>query len=119
MTSLILLRTNTAMMNRFLAHVAEEFADYCIVMQVDHAVWHRSQQLQIPENLRLMPHLRRSPELHLVEHRWDYLRKHAMRNTLFHSLDKVTNALVTDLRDLAADAAVLILMTFFLHLRMV
>jgi transposase len=119
MTSLILPRTNTAMMNLFLAHVAEEFADYFIVMQVDQAAWHRSKQLQIPENIRLVPQLPRSPELNPVEHIWDYLRKHAMRNTLFHSLDKVTNALITGLRDLAADAAALTSMTLFPHLRMI
>jgi hypothetical protein len=117
--SLILPRTTTAMMNRFLAHVAAEFADYFIVMQVDQAAWHRSKQLQIPENIRLVPQLPRSPELNPVEHIWDYLRKHAMRNTLFHSLDKVTNALITGLRDLAADGAALTSMTFFPHLRMV
>jgi hypothetical protein len=53
-----------------------------------------------------------------VEHIWDYLRKHAMRNTLFHSLDKVTKALVTGLRNLAADVATLTSMTFFPHLRL-
>jgi transposase len=119
MTSLILPRVNTAMMNLFLAHVAEEFADYFIVMQVDQAAWHRAKSLQIPENIRLVPQLPRSPELNPVEHIWEYLRENAMRNTLFHSLDKVTNALITGLRDLAADAAALTSMTFFPHLRMV
>jgi transposase len=65
-----------------------------------------------------VPQLPRSPELNPVEHIWDYLRKHAMRNTRFHSLDKVTNALVTGLRDLAADVAALTSMTFFPHVRM-
>jgi hypothetical protein len=61
-------RTNTAMMNLFLAHVAEEFADYFIVMQVDQAGWHRPKQLQVPENIRLIPQLPRSPELNPVGH---------------------------------------------------
>lgn len=82
-------------------------------MQVEQAAWHRSKRLQVPENIRLIPQLPRSPERNPVEHLWDYLRKHAMRNTLFHSLDKVTNALITGLRDLAADAAALTAMTFF------
>jgi len=37
MTSLLLPYADTSMMNLFLAHVAEEFADYFIVMQVDRA----------------------------------------------------------------------------------
>ena len=54
MTSLILPSANTAMMNLFLAQVAEDFADYFIVMQVDQAGWHRAKDLQIPENIRLI-----------------------------------------------------------------
>jgi len=52
MTSLILPRANTAMMKLFLAQVALDFADYFIVMQVDQASWHRSNELQVPENIR-------------------------------------------------------------------
>ena len=41
MTSLILPKADTAMMNLFLEHVAKTFADSFIVMQVDRAGWHR------------------------------------------------------------------------------
>ena len=40
LTSLILPRANTQMMNVFLQHVAQVYADYFIVMQVDRAGWH-------------------------------------------------------------------------------
>ena len=49
MTSLILPSANTAMMNLFLAQVAEDFADYFIVMQVDQAGWHRAKDLQVED----------------------------------------------------------------------
>jgi transposase-like protein len=49
MTSLILPCANTAMMNLFLAQVAEDFADYFIVMQVDQAGWHRAKDLQVED----------------------------------------------------------------------
>ena len=117
MTSLILPQTNTAMMNVFLAHVAQEFADYFMVMQVDRAAWHRSKYVQIPENMRLIPQPARSPELNPVEHLWDHLREHAMGNTLFGSLKQVTKALVEGVRTLAEDAAAITSMTFFPHLR--
>ena len=54
MTSLILPSANTAMMNLFLAQVAQDFADYFIVLQVDQAGWHRAKDLQVPENIRLI-----------------------------------------------------------------
>ena len=41
MTSLILPSADTEMMNLFLAQVAQDFADYFIVMQVDQAGWVR------------------------------------------------------------------------------
>ena len=56
MTSLLLPRANTAMMNLFLAHVAQEFPDYFIVMQMDRAGWHDTNDLVIPENIRLLLH---------------------------------------------------------------
>ncbi len=42
MTSLILPRADTAMMNLFLEHVAKTFEEYFIVMQVDQAGWHQA-----------------------------------------------------------------------------
>src|SRR5205823_4827507 len=54
MTSLILPHADTGMMNLFLAQVAQDFADYFIVMQVDQAGWHRAKDLQVPENMRLI-----------------------------------------------------------------
>jgi len=51
MTTLVLPHANTQMMNLFLEQVSVEFANYFIVMQVDGAAWHRSQELVIPENI--------------------------------------------------------------------
>jgi len=42
------------MMNLFLAQVAQDFADYFIVMLVDQAGWHLAKDLQVPENIRLI-----------------------------------------------------------------
>ena len=47
MVSLILLETSTEMMNLFLEHVSRTFPEHFIVMQVDQARWHRSQELFI------------------------------------------------------------------------
>ncbi len=55
MVSLILPETSTAMMNLFLEHVSRSFPEHFIVMQVDQAGWHRSQELSIPANIRLIP----------------------------------------------------------------
>lgn len=49
MSSFILPSANTAMMNLFLAQVAEDFADDFLVMQVDQAGWHRAKDLQVED----------------------------------------------------------------------
>jgi len=48
MTSLILPYANTDMMNLFLEEVSNDFKQYFIIMLVDGAGWHRSQDLKIP-----------------------------------------------------------------------
>lgn len=70
MTSLVLPYANTKMMNLFLKQVEVDFAEYFIIMQVDKAAWHRSKNLEIPENIRLVEQPSYSPELMPVEHIW-------------------------------------------------
>src|SRR5438128_12504624 len=68
MTSLILPSADTAMMNRFLEHVSQTFSKYFIVMQVDGAGWHHSDELVVPSNMRLIEQPPYSPEVNPVEH---------------------------------------------------
>jgi hypothetical protein len=119
MSSLILPAANTAMMNLFLAHVAHEFADYFIVMQLDRAGWHRAKDLVIPENMRLLPQPAHSPELNPVEHIWDELREQFFHNRSFPSLDEVEATLVDGLRQLMADCERSRSMTYFPHFRLI
>jgi hypothetical protein len=79
MTSLILPSADTEMMNLFLAQVAQDFADYFIVMQVDQAGWHRAKDLQVPENMRLIFQPAYSPEVNPVEHLWEEVRENVQR----------------------------------------
>jgi hypothetical protein len=117
MTSLILPSADTEMMNLFLAHVAEVFADYFIVMQVDQAGWHRSKELQVPENIRFIFQPAYSPEVNPVEHLWEELREKYLHNLVFSSLEELIDLLCTALNDLTADHDRLRSMMFFPHFR--
>ena len=117
MTSLILPYANTAMMNLFLAQVAEDFKDYFVIMLIDGAGWHTAKDLQVPENLRLLPQPPYSPELNPVEHIWEDLREKAMPNKAFKSLDQVEQALCQRLRELENNPDVVRSMTHFPYLR--
>ena len=117
MTSLILPSADTDMMTLFLEQVSKDFADAFIVMQVDGAGWHCSQDLQLPENIRLIFQPPYSPELNPVEHLWDELREKYFPNRLFSSLDALQEQLCKGLNELAADPDQLCSMTYFPHIR--
>jgi hypothetical protein len=116
MVSLILPDTSTAMMNLFLEHVSHSFPDHFIVMQVDQAGWHRSQELHIPTNIRLIPQPAYSPEVNPVEHVWDELREKYFHNRIFPSLDELIEVLCQGLTALADDPGRLRSLTSFPHL---
>jgi len=117
MTSLVLPRADTPMMQLFLDHVSETFAEYFIVMQVDQAGWHRSKALVIPENIRLISQPAYSPELNPVEHLWEELREKYFPNRLFASLDQLMEVLCQGLSELSADKERLKSMMCFPHFR--
>jgi hypothetical protein len=117
MTSLILPSADTAMMNLFLAQVAQDFADYFIVMQVDQAGWHRAKDLQVPENIRLIFQPPYSPEVNPVEHLWEELREKYLHNRVFSSLEEMVEALCQALSELTDEKERLRSMMFFPHFR--
>ncbi len=104
------------MMNLFLRQVSQEFADFFIVMQVDQAGWHRSHEVQVPENIRLIFQPAYSPELNPVEHLCDELREKYFLNRIFSSLDALEEHLCQGLNALAADPLLIRSLTLFPHL---
>jgi transposase len=119
MSFLILPYANTEMMNLFLKQVSEDFSSYFLVMQVDQAGWHGSQDLVIPNNIRLIPQPTGSPELNPVEHLWDELREKYFANGYSASLDEVIQILCDGLMQLDSDPSSIRSMTYFPHLRMI
>ncbi len=117
MTALVLPYSNTQMMNLFLKQVADEFAEYFIVMQVDGAAYHTGQDLVIPENIRLIVQPPRSPQLNAVEHIWEEIREKHFYNRVFDSLDAVLETVCKGLKELMDLPNKLRSMTNFPHMR--
>lgn len=117
MTCLLLPDANTKMMNLFLKQVSIEFSNYFVVLQVDKAAWHRSNSLQIPENIRLIQQPAYSPKLMPVEHIWEEIREKHFYNRVFSSLDQLEDELSQGLLELCSDPQQLRSLTFFPHLR--
>jgi hypothetical protein len=119
MTSLILPAADTEMMSLFLEHVSKAFAKYFLVIQVDQAGWHMTEDLTIPETIRLIAQPAYSPELNPVDHVWEELREKHLANLTLASLDEVVDKVCEGLNQLEANPERLRSLTYFPHFRMV
>jgi len=103
MDSLILPWVNASTMSMFLSTVAQRHPDEYIVMVMDQAGWHFGQELEVPQNMRLVLLPPYSPEINPAKHIWDALREDCIGNTVFASLDAANKALSKGLRSLESD----------------
>jgi transposase len=117
LVSLILPTANTDMMTLFLKQVSQEFADSFIILQMDRASWHCSQQLQVPENMRLIFQPPYSPEVNPAEHLWKELREKHFANRMFPSLDALQEHLCSSLAELSSQPDRIRSLTYFPHIR--
>jgi transposase len=117
MTSLILPYANSEMMNIFLKQVSEDFKEYFVVMLLDQAGWHGSNDLVVPENIRLVSQPSHSPKVNPTEHIWDAIRENGFYNVAFDSLEELQARLCVALNELHDDPVSLKSLTNFPYLR--
>ncbi len=72
-------------------------------MILDGASSHKAHELEVPENVRLIPLPPYAPELNPQEHIWDELREKEFPNRVFNHLEAVVHQLESGLPRLAAD----------------
>lgn len=101
--SLILPYVNGECMQIFLDEIATRYPDENIVMVVDGAGWHRSEEIALADNLRTVFLPPYSPELNPQEHVWDELREKFFHNRAFDSLCALETHLEGALRSLELD----------------
>lgn len=103
MDSLILPVVNAVAMTIFLEEVAVRHQDEFIIMVMDQASWHKSNDVKIPENMRLVWQPPYSPQCNPVEHIWEEIREKWFPNLVFKSLEAVENTLAKALVALEND----------------
>ena len=96
---------NTVRMSEFLAKVSSAHPQEFIVMIVDGASSHKSKDLVVPENIRLLRLPPYAPELNPQEHIWDEIREKQFPNRVFDCLDAVIRQLEHGLPTLAASSS--------------
>jgi hypothetical protein len=97
-------KMNTLQMKAFLSQVSAAHPEEFILMIVDGASSHKSKDLEIPENLRLIRLPAYSPELNPQEHVWDDLREKAFPNYVSANMDQVIAGLKQGLGEMSGDA---------------
>jgi hypothetical protein len=97
MDSLILPHVNGRCMQLFIDELAARYRNERIILILDGAGWHKSSEIRLPDNLRLLSLPPYAPQLNPVEHLWDELREKHFHNRVFDSLDALENHLVSAL----------------------
>jgi transposase len=116
MSSLILPYANTEMMTLFLENVSKEFLSNEIIMQVDGAGWHKSDKLNIPDNIHFIVQPPYSPEVNPTEHIWDEIREKYLSNKIFNSINITMDKVCKGIQDLASKPDFIKSLTFFPYL---
>ncbi|NQP19698.1 hypothetical protein HO928_08175 [Streptococcus suis] len=68
---------------------------------MDNAVWHKSQTLNIPENIEFTFIPPYTPEMNPIEQVWAEIRKRGFKNKLFRSLNEVIDKLQEVIQNLS------------------
>ena len=93
-------KMNTTQMNGFLTQVSQAHPEEFIVMVLDGASSHKSKDLVVPENVRLIALPGYSPELNPQEHIWDEVREKSFPNLVLDQMALVVQRLEKGLTDL-------------------
>lgn len=90
---LVLPEVSTVAMNEFLRRFSAILpADVHVALVVDGAGWHISSDLQVPDNITLVPLPPYSPELNPIERVWLYLRERFLSFRLHPDYEAILDA---------------------------
>lgn len=101
--SLILPTMDAVTMSVFLKEVSERHPSEYILMVMDGASCHRTKELIIPKNIKLLPLPPYSPILNPQENIWDEMREKWFGNDVFRDMDAVEERMVEALNALDKD----------------
>ena len=97
--TLILPSVNRVCMQIFLDEIGTRHGEGNVLMVVDGAGGHRSQEIRLPCNLRLLFLPPYAPELNPAEHLWDDVREKSFHNRVFDSIESLDAHLEQALAD--------------------
>jgi transposase len=97
---LLLPKANTECMNIFIRELIKEFGGKKIILVLDGAGWHKSKNLEIPENITIVFLPPYSPELNPIERLWLHIKHHTIRNRIYDTLNDLEEAVCNFIKNL-------------------
>ncbi len=101
--TLVMPNVDTYCMNVFLKELSSMVDDKKIVIVMDGAGWHKSENLQIPPNIRIELLPPYCPELNPVERLWKYTKDNVIKNKIFETLEELEIAVCDFIRNLTTE----------------
>ncbi len=87
---MVLPRCNSKAMTLHLAEISRAVKQRAHgVLLLDQAGWHSAKDLEVPDNITLMPLPPRAPELNPVENIWQFMRDNWLSNRVFTSYEDI------------------------------
>jgi len=96
-------QVNTEMMNIFLEELSKAYSEYKILLIMDQAGWHKSKELNIPPNIEIEFLPPYSPELNPVERLWKWIKKEAVHNKVFATLEQLMESVINEYQKLSSE----------------
>jgi transposase len=87
--SLALPCVNTDVMNIYINEFKKHLGDKKCLIIWDGAGWHKSKNLSIPNNIKILFLPAYSPELNPVERLWKYIKRNNVHNRIFNGIDNL------------------------------
>ncbi|EHC03242.1 transposase, ISSpnII [Streptococcus suis R61] len=94
---------NTAWVNEFLRQLSEAYPNDYIILVMNNANWHKSQALEIPDNIEFTFIPPYTPEMNPIEQVWTEIRKRGFKNRAFQTLESVIDKLQEIIRGLNSE----------------
>jgi len=86
---MVLEKSNTENMSIFMTELSKKYPDTLILLCMDNASWHKSNNLKIHKNIERFFIPPRTPEMNPIEIVWREIRKLGFKNQIFDSIDAV------------------------------
>ncbi len=103
---LVLPYCNTECMKVFLRQLSNKYKEDYIILVCDGAVWHKSKNLDVPDNIKIMFIPPYTPEMNPIEQIWKQIRTMGFKNQIFQTLDKVIDRLCEIICELTKDVII-------------